>query len=104
MKKTITNKTRNLGFGYNEGIFAGEDYPSLPNKPDFVGTIKQIREQIYNSKDFQFLKSSGTYYNWCFFYGDERITKVYPDGDFNLIWEFLNDGIKVEVITEKVEK
>lgn len=110
MKHIISNKTRNLGYGYNTEVRAGENSPYRPRKPDFVGTVKQIREQLNNSKDFQLLKHSGTYYNWDFFYGDERIVAMKPfgrwetDNDFDLVWEFLDNlKIKFEIETERIK-
>ncbi len=114
MKKTITNKTRKLGWGYNTQYYAVDNYPYAPKKPDFVGNLKQIREQIANSKEFQEVKVSKEKFSWSFFYGDERIVDIklcHNDSTimdesnlFELVWEFLNDGVKVEIITEKVDK
>ncbi len=116
MKKTITNKTRKLGWGYNTQCYAVGNYPYAPKKPDFVGNLKQIREQIANSKEFQEVKVSKEKFSWSFFYGDERIVDIVPIKNkemnlpsiidesnlFELVWEFLNDGIEVEITTEKV--
>jgi hypothetical protein len=112
MKKIITNKTRKLGWGYNTQCYAIDNYPYAPTKPNFTGNLKQIREQIANNKEFQAVKVSKEKFSWSFFYEDERIIDIVPAGEassimdqsnlFELVWEFLNDGISVEITTEKV--
>jgi hypothetical protein len=113
MKKIITNKTRKLGWGYNTQHYSVDSNPYAPTKPNFVGNLKQIREQIANSKEFQAIKVSKEKFSWSFFYGDKKIVDIKPVKQnatsimdernlFELVWEFLNDGMVVEIITEKV--
>jgi hypothetical protein len=114
MKKKVTNKTRKLGWGYNTEHYSVDSNPYAPTKPNFVGNLKQIREQIATNKEFQAVKISKEKFSWSFFYGDERIVDIKPVKQnatsimdernlFELVWEFLNDGTEVEITTERVE-
>ena len=105
MKKTITNKTRNLGYGYNFEELDSYGFPLLPNKPNYTGTISQLYKQIKNDIRLQQIKETGIY-NWAFFYGDERIVDTAPREQsidvFKKFTDFLLGGQKLEITTEKV--
>jgi hypothetical protein len=74
----ITNKTRKLGWGWTCGAVQGEHglYVPQPDKPDYVGTVKQIYEEMHNDRTLQSIKSGGTYWNYAWFYKGKRITDM----------------------------
>lgn len=78
MKAVITNRTRRLGWGYNCSPSQGERgyYFEPPEKPDFTGTIRQIRDAADADRTYQSIQSGGTFYSYAWFYKGRRIVKA----------------------------
>ena len=64
----ITRKTK-LGFGYTSACEQTENGLQVceVEKPDYIGTIKQLQETIINDKTLQSFRSGGTWYNTAWF-------------------------------------
>lgn len=93
---TISNRTRKLGLGYELTFLHS------PIKPDYVGTIKQIKEE--KRTDAILIASNDTFKRWAWFYGDNKITAVHKGEkwlDFingiTSVLERMEDGETVKV-------
>ena len=72
MNKNISNKTRRLGWGYTCWTKPGD----APTKPDHTGTVTQILDAINHDRDFQIMRSDGTYLATSWFFSGHPIKLV----------------------------
>ena len=92
-KLTITNPSRKRGFGWNFCTTPSGDGPygiELPDRPEHVGTILQVREKIWSDRSFRAL--GGTCYTTDWFYRRRRIARVTANGcEYDRFSDFILD-------------
>ena len=116
---TITRKTRNLGWGWTTQPTGRNAYEiETPTRPDYTGTIRQIREQIADDRSYNNL--GGAFSNTAWFVAGKHIVSAWmvynttdlDGGDPNAKWEwgwirfttdlmedfYLEDGLKVKTV------
>lgn len=75
----ITRRTRKVGWGYTCWTKPGD----MPSKPDVTGTVKQCFDYICDCRDYQSMKSGGTYLAEQWFYNGKPV-EFAPDKTIDL--------------------
>lgn len=73
---TITNPTRRRGWGWNYSTTpTGQDAWSIsePSGPAITGTLKQVEQAIRTDRNYQSLRSGGTFVNARWYYRGQPI-------------------------------
>ena len=78
MKLTVKNpsRSRKWGFGYETQPERNSTRILPPSRPDYTGTLAQVREAIDNDRTLASFKSGGTFVNMKWFYAGQMIEGV----------------------------
>ena len=87
----VTRRSRKFGWAVNasptQKVGAnGESYLKVetPDKPDFVGTVKQVFANMHDDSFMKSLKGGGTYYALAFFINGYRIDTNSQEWEYSL--------------------
>lgn len=89
---TVTNPTRRRSWGWNYSTQPGQTGLILvPERPDYVGSIAQVRSDIAHDRNYAACRSGGTHLASAWFYGNRRVLSVrYLDG-----WMSMTDALNL---------
>ena len=80
-KLTIASPSRKRGWGWNFCTTPSGDGPygiEMPDRPEYVGTILQVREKIWDDRSFR--ARGGAFHTTAWFYRGTRIAGVTANG------------------------
>ena len=93
---TISNKSRNLSFGWTNSPIGRNTEIAAPNAPLEQGGMATVRRQVAYCR---WCNSDGTFYNTALFVGGQRIAKVYlPEHDKWFAWRHNSAQVVLEVM------
>jgi len=113
MSTKIINRRSKVGFGYNAGAVQGEHglYVPLPERPDYIGTVRTVSNSLEKDRTLASFRSGGTIYSCAWFVKKDgkwhrikseqayqpgdlliKVNKFYPGDD-----EYFMDELELEI-------